>query len=60
MYGCLHNRETGNVNSVYPSGYGFLMQPPVNSGFRTIMASVLLKIYTMPLFLYAIDTEQQN
>ena len=38
MYGCLHNREEGKINYGYPEGYGFLMRPPVKSGFRTILA----------------------
>ena len=38
MYGCHHNRETGATNPTYPAAFGFLMNPPVNSGFRTIMA----------------------
>ena len=38
MYGCLHNREEGKINYEYPEGYGFLMRPPVKSGFRTILA----------------------
>jgi len=38
MVGALHNREAGSVNSKYPTGYGYLMRPPVNSGYRTILA----------------------
>jgi len=38
MVGALHNKEAGSVNNAYPTGYGFLMRPPVNSGFRTILA----------------------
>jgi hypothetical protein len=38
MYGCDHNREVAPVNSAYENAHGFLMNPPVNSGFRTIMA----------------------
>ncbi len=38
MYGCQHNQETGATNPTYPTAFGFLMRPPVNSGFRTIMA----------------------
>ncbi len=38
MYGCDHNREVSQGNSAYPNAHGFLMNPPVNSGLRTIMA----------------------
>jgi hypothetical protein len=38
MYGCHHNRETGASNPTFPAAFGFLMRPPVNSGFRTILA----------------------
>jgi hypothetical protein len=38
MVGALHNREAGSVNIPYPTAYGFLMRPPVNSGYRTILA----------------------
>ncbi len=38
MVGALHNSEAGSVNTAYPTGYGFLMRPPVNSGYRTILA----------------------
>ena len=38
MYGCLHNKEASGQNPVYPNGHGFLMNPPVNSGKRTILA----------------------
>ena len=38
MYGCHHNRETGASNPNYPSAHGYLMRPPVNSGYRTILA----------------------
>ena len=38
MYGCFHNREEGKINEVYPTAYGFLMRPPVESGKRTILA----------------------
>jgi len=38
MVGLHHNRETGAVNLPYPTGYGFLMRPPVKSGYRTILA----------------------
>ncbi len=38
MYGCQHNRETNQDNFFSPTAYGFLMRPPVNSGYRTIMA----------------------
>ncbi len=40
MAGAAHNRETGAVNKYYPTAYGFLINPPVNSGFRTILAWV--------------------
>jgi len=29
--------ETGVHNPAYPTGYGFLMKPPSNSGYRTIL-----------------------
>ena len=38
MYGAHHNRETGATNPVYPNAFGYLMNPPTNSGKRTIMA----------------------
>jgi len=38
MVGALHNREAGSVNTKYPTGYGFLMRPPVESGYRTVLA----------------------
>jgi len=38
MVGALHNRESGSVNGKYPTGYGFLMRPPVESGYRTVLA----------------------
>ena len=40
MFGCNHNREAKNKKSknIYPNGFGFLMRPPANSGFRTIMS----------------------
>ena len=38
MYGCEHNRESVLTNQKYPSAYGYLMRPPVNSGYRTILA----------------------
>jgi hypothetical protein len=38
MYGCNHNREVSGANSIYPTANGFLINPPVNSGFRTILA----------------------
>jgi hypothetical protein len=40
MYGCYHNIEVKGANPVYPTANGFLMNPPVNSGFRTILAYV--------------------
>ncbi len=39
MYGAHHNREVA-TNTVYPTAYGYLMRPPINSTFRTIMALV--------------------
>ncbi len=41
LFGCDHNRE--EVNPKKPSaplgyGFGYLMRPPVNSGYHTIMA----------------------
>jgi len=39
MYGCYHNREvTTGGNPYYPTANGFLINPPVNSGVRTILA----------------------
>ncbi len=39
MFGCFHNRETKmKSKNIYPNGFGFLMKPPVHSGFRTIMS----------------------
>ena len=38
MYGATHNREAPATNPTYPTGFGYLMRPPVNSGKRTIMA----------------------
>ena len=38
MLGAEHNREAKAVNNAYPNAHGFLMNPPVNSGYRTIMA----------------------
>jgi hypothetical protein len=38
MVGAAHNRESGAINNRYPTAYGFLMTPPVNSGYRTILA----------------------
>ena len=38
MYGCYHNRETSGQNPYYPNAHGFLIKPPLNSGYRTIMA----------------------
>ena len=38
MYGCYHNREASGQNPTYPNAHGFLMNPPVNSGKRTILA----------------------
>jgi hypothetical protein len=45
LFGCDHNRE--EVNSTNPGaplgyGFGYLMRPPVNSGYCTIVASVEL------------------
>ncbi len=40
MYGAYHNRETLEINPAYPTAYGYLMRPPINSTFRTIMAYV--------------------
>jgi len=37
MVGARHNKETGADNPKYPTGYGFLMRPPVDSGYRTIL-----------------------
>jgi hypothetical protein len=46
MYGCHHNRETGATNPTYPTAFGYLMRPPVNSGYRTVMAYVtMLEVY---------------
>ena len=37
-YGAQHNRETNDTNSADPTAYGYLVRPPANSGFRTILA----------------------
>jgi peptidyl-Asp metalloendopeptidase len=37
MYGAMHNREV-STNPTYATAYGYLMRPPINSTFRTIMA----------------------
>ncbi len=37
MYGAHHNREVAS-NPTYPTAYGYLMRPPINSTYRTIMA----------------------
>jgi hypothetical protein len=37
MYGCDHNIEVDGPNPIYPTANGFLINPPVNSGFRTIL-----------------------
>lgn len=34
LFGCEHNREEHDSSS---NAHGYLMKPPVNSGFRTIM-----------------------
>ena len=38
MYGCHHNQEASGQNPAYPYAHGFFMNPPVNSGKRTILA----------------------
>ena len=38
MFGAYPNREVLLTNPDYPTAYGFLMNPPQKSGFRTIMA----------------------
>ena len=38
MFGAYPNRETLLINVVHPTAYGFLMNPPLKSGCRTIMA----------------------
>ena len=38
MYGAYHNREVAFPNPTYPTAYGYLMRPPINSGYRTILA----------------------
>ena len=38
MYGCYHNKEASGQNPFYANAHGFLMNPPVNSGYRTILA----------------------
>ncbi len=35
LFGCLHNRERHDSHG---TAHGFLMRPPVESGYRTIMA----------------------
>lgn len=37
MFGCTHNEETKSI-AHYPYGYGKLINPPVNSGLRTLLA----------------------
>jgi peptidyl-Asp metalloendopeptidase len=39
MFGAHHNREViEEFDTENPTAYGYLIQPPVNSGYRTIMA----------------------
>jgi len=38
MYGCYHNMEKSGQNPYYPNAHGYLMRPPLNSGYRTFMA----------------------
>ncbi len=38
MFGCYHNKEASGQNPFYKFAHGFLMNPPINSGFRTILA----------------------
>ncbi len=38
MYGCSHNKEASGQNPTYQFAHGFLMNPPVNSGYRSILA----------------------
>lgn len=38
IVGAMHNRETGGINKPYPTAYGYLMRPPVESGYRSILA----------------------
>jgi len=38
MYGCYHNQETSGQNPYYPNAHGFWINPPLNSGYRTILA----------------------
>lgn len=41
LFGLYHNVEVTGPNPEYPTANGFLMRPPANSGFRTILALVL-------------------
>jgi hypothetical protein len=41
MYGCYHNVEVSGANPIYPTANGFLINPPVNSGLRTILGYAL-------------------
>jgi hypothetical protein len=41
MYGCYHNIEVEGANPIYPTANGFLINPPVNSGLRTILGYAL-------------------
>ncbi len=38
LYGAYHNIETQEMNTVFPTAYGYLVSPPSNSGYRTILA----------------------
>jgi len=42
IVGAQHNKETGANNPAYPNGYGFLMKPPVKSGYRTILSYLFI------------------
>jgi hypothetical protein len=51
LFGCDHNREEVNPkNPDAPLGYGFgyLMRPPANSGYCTILASVKVLFILFP------------
>ena len=37
-FGAYHNREKREINKANPTAYGYLIRPPIKSGYRTIMA----------------------
>ena len=38
LYGCYHNQETSGQNPYFPFAHGFWINPPLNSGYRSILA----------------------